>query len=366
MKRSYVIALVIAVAAAGWVASGELSLSETTAPEAASPPTGAVPSEPPQRAVPAVRVVRLAAEPMVQRLTLYGRTEAARKVELRTEIRGRVEEVLAKRGAPVAEGEVILRLAVEDRQHVLEQARAFLAQRRIEYEAARTLTERGFNPEIRLAEARANLDAAEVAVRQAELDLQRLTIRAPFAGILETRPAELGDYLEVGDVVGTVVDLDPVKVVGHVSERNVAALQLGARGQARLIGGEEVEGEITYIAATADPATRTYRVEMTVPNPERRIPEGMTAELIIPVTQQLAHQISPAVLTLADDGTVGVKLIGPDNRVRFAPVQILGPAPRGVWLDGLPGQADIIVVGQEYVTPEQVVAPSYVQPGDLS
>lgn len=355
MKISYVIALVIAAATALWVLSGQVELTAATAPEA---PAGQAEADAPgEAAVPTVRVARLQAEPMVNDVVLSGHTSAARRVEIRAETSGRVAEVAVARGQPVEAGTVVVRLATENREANLAQARALLAQRRLEYDAASQLGQRGFQSDVRVAEAKAQLEAAQAELARTELELTRTAIRAPFDGVLDERPVELGDYLNDGDVVGTVVDLDPIRIVGFVTERDVALVERGGVGQARMIDGTEAEGRITYVSATADPATRTFRIELELANPGNRIPEGLTAQLRIPVAQRMAHQVSPAVLTLADDGTIGVKLVDGDDVVRFQPVRILKDTPTGMWLAGLPEEATLITVGQEFVVPGQKVRP---------
>lgn len=357
MKFSYVIALVIAAAAALWVLSGQVGLTAATAPDT---PAGQAEAGPPEReeAVPAVRVARLQARPMVDDIVLSGHTSASRRVEIKAETSGRVAEVPIARGQPVETGTVIVRLAADDRESGLARARALRAQRRLEYDGAAQLGQRGFQSEVRVAEARAQFEAAEAEVARAETELARITIRAPFEGVLDTRPVELGDYLGDGDAVGTVVDLDPIRVVGFVSERDLAQVERGGIGHARLIDGTEAEGRIAYVSATADPGTRTFRIELEVANPGNRIPEGLTTQLRIPVARRMAHHVSPAVLTLADDGAIGVKLVDEQNIVRFQPVRILKDTADGIWLGGgLPEEATFITVGQEFVVPGQKVRP---------
>src|SRR3546814_6168800 len=107
-------------------------------------------------------------------------------------------------------------------------------------------------------------------------------IRAPFDGIVDLRLVELGDFVDRGDTNARLVDLDPMLIVTQVNERDVQSLTVGAPGKARLIGGLTVEGRIRHISSVADEATRTFRVELEVPNPDRRIAnrsEEHTSEL---------------------------------------------------------------------------------------
>jgi len=356
LNRPVISALIIAAGASAWILSGQLDVGAAVSTDAPATAKGlAKRAEAPS---PAVRVRHFIAQAMVDEVVINGRTEAFRTIDLRAEIRGPVEQVLAERGLPVKAGDPILRIAVNDRQAALAEATAKLAQRQIEYEAARQLGQKGFQSDIKVAETRAALDAARAAAIKAELDVSKTTISAPFGGILAEREAEIGSYLEAGNKAATLVDLDPIRLVGQVSERDIANVRVGAGGSARLLSGEEVEGRITYVAPSANPVTRTFRVEMTVPNHNLQIKDGLTARIRLPGKPRLAHLVPPSVLTLADNGQVGMKLVDEADHVRFHPVRTLGETAGGIWLDGLPERIRVIVVGQEFVTEAQAVRPA--------
>jgi len=351
IKTSYVIAGGIAVAAIAWVLSGQLS-AEKPAPAATA--QGASAAETP---LPRVRVRQQTAEPRVVEVILRGQTVANRQAALRAETRGKVVEVLAEKGAAVKAGDVIARLADDDREARLSMAKALLDQRQIEYDNAERLSKKGYRPETDVAETRAKLEEAKAAVASMEIDIGYTTIRAPFEGVVEARPVEIGDFVNVGDAIATIVDLDPVLVVGQAAERDIGKIKVGMPGSARLITNATVGGKIRFVASTADPQTRTFRIELEVPNPQRSIVQGVSSELHLPVADLPAHRVSPAILTLAENGDVGVKIIGDGNVVEFHPVTIVADGPDGVWLAGLPPTATFITVGQDFVTAGQKVEP---------
>jgi multidrug efflux system membrane fusion protein len=128
-------------------------------------------------------------------------------------------------------------------------------------------------------------------------------------------------------------------------------------GTARLVTGESVAGKVRFVGSSADAKTRTFRVELEVPNPGRSIVQGASAELHLPVADLPAHRVSPAILTLAENGDVGVKTVGPGNTVEFHAVTIVATEADGVWLAGLPPSVTFITVGQDFVTAGQKVEP---------
>lgn len=352
IKKSYLAALAITTGATLWMLSGQIAPADR-------PATGPVAAPAPQApaALPAVRVRESLATAMTAHINVTGRTEAMRRVELRSEIAAPVQDIVLRKGAAVKAGTVMARLAENDRRVRLAEARARVRQREIEFKAAEQLAQKGFNSQVRLAQTRADLDAARAEVRRAEIDLANVEIKAPFDGIIADQAVEIGDYVAVGAMTFTIVELDPLKLVAYITEKQIANVRAGMAVDGRLLNGEMVSGTVSYIAPAADPATRTFRIEATIPNPDSRLAEGMTATLHIPVTAASAHRISPSSLTLDDTGRVGVKLVDADNRVVFMPVLIVSDEPDHMWVAGLPAQIRLISIGQDYVRAGQEVQP---------
>jgi multidrug efflux system membrane fusion protein len=206
---------------------------------------------------------------------------------------------------------------------------------------------------------RAAIAGAEAAVASAERELSKLRIAAPFAGILETDAAEIGSLLQPGGACATVIQLDPIKLVGFVPEIDVAKIEPGARAGARLASGETILGNVTFIARSADPMTRTFRVEVEVANTDLAIRDGQTVEIMVAAEGRPAHLLPQSSLTLDDDGRIGVRLLGEGNVAQFAPVEILRDTIEGVWVSGLADAVNVITIGQEYVVDGVTVDPTF-------
>lgn len=352
MKRSYIIAGLLALAAAGWVVSGRLGDGDQ--PKIGrKPPADLSAAE----AVATVRVREQHAELRAAQVILRGRTEATRKVDVKAETHGRIVELAVNKGERVEKGDPLARLAAEERPARLAEAKALREQRRIEYEASRRLSQKGYRAETQLAAAKAALEAASAELARAEVEVRNTGIQAPFDGVVVDRMAEMGDFIDKGDPIARILDLDPVLAVAQISERDVGRVAVGGPARVALIDGAEIDGTIRFIAAEADPTTRTFRIEVELANPTSAIADGVTAELHLRLGTVSAHRVSPAILTLTDAGVVGVKTLGPGNQVRFHPVRIIGDGPDGVWLSGLPERVTLITVGQEFVADGQSVRP---------
>ncbi|MEY8801053.1 efflux RND transporter periplasmic adaptor subunit [Leisingera sp. XS_AS12] len=290
---------------------------------------------------------------------LRGQTQAIRQVEVRAETTSTVISEPLRKGAAVKKGDLLCELDPGTRPATLLQAQAQLKEARINLTAASKLSEGGYASETRLAAAEAAERTAQAAVAAAEREIANLKITAPFDGLLESDTAELGSLLQPGSLCGTVIQLDTIKLVGYVPEAEVNKVTLGASAGAKLATGQQVQGKVTFLSRSADPQTRTFEVEITVPNPDLSIRDGQTADIAISSAGSLAHKLPQSALTLNNEGRLGVRVVGEDSTVEFFPVELLRDEADGVWLGGLPAEADIIVVGQDFVTEGVPVAATY-------
>jgi len=313
-----------------------------------------------------VRANRISPQVYTSTVRVRGRTEAYRLVEVRAEQAGRIVSNPIARGARVNEGDVLCEIAVDTRQADLEEAIARREQADFEYEAALDLQRRDLQSDVAVAQYRAALESARAAVARAELALEKIRIVAPFDGIVETRTVEIGDLLNVGTVCASVLDDDPMLLVGLVPEQDVGRIEIGAEVSAELISGEIITGQVIYLARSADPSARSYRIEVEVDPGQLAVRSGITTEMQVNASRISAHLIPPSALTLDDAGLLGVKTIDRRNIVEFRNVEIVGDNTSllnpGVWVTGLEGEVNLITVGQEIVFPGQTVTTDLARP----
>ena len=349
-----------------------------------------------------VVVEKLIAQNIDSAVVLRGQTAAARQVDVRAETSAIVISPPLRKGAQIETGQIMCQLDEGTRGSALAQARAQLAEAesrvpeaearvqeakarldeaKINQNASSRLKEDGFASTTRVASsdaavataeagvssaqsglraARSGIEAAQAAVAGAQKELERLVIKAPFNGLLESDTAELGSLLQPGALCGTIIQLDPIKLVGFVPETDVNHVQVGAMAGARLAaGGGDVQGRVIFLSRSADPQTRTFLTEIEVPNPDLKIRDGQTAEILISSDGANAHLVPQSALTLNDEGTLGMRLVDKDNIVDFVEVQIVRDTAKGIWVTGLPAEANVIVVGQEYVVKGVQVLPTW-------
>jgi membrane fusion protein, multidrug efflux system len=331
-----------------------LALWLLTGREAAPPAETAKPRE---RAPMRVAVSVATAQPVEQTLTLQGSLEPGTVTLIRAEIAGLVEALAVERGAPVKKGQLIARLAIDDREARLRRAEATLAQARRQLTAFQKLAKEGFMPVQKVDAARAELRAAEAEFKTARLELDRTAIRTTVSGILNERRIEQGEWVAVGEPIAEIVQNDPIKAVVQVPQRHVKRVRPGGEGHVRIPGAAPRTGRITFVDAVANAATRTFRVEIELPNPAGELPSGVSVQVEIPTATVLAHKISPALLRLSDAGTVGVMTVDERDIARFHAVEVVRSDADGMWVTGIPERARLITAGQHFAREGEPVLP---------
>ncbi len=309
--------------------------------------------------IPSVIVRRVQAEPHYVKISLKGRTEPDRTVIVRSETAGIVKDAPVQEGQSVKSGRLLCGLNIDSRAARIAEAEAAVASARLEHESATTLAAKGWTTSNRAAATKALLDQAEAALAAARVEIDKTRIRAPFAGVFETRMAEIGDFLAPGAACGEIVDLDPILVVVNASEQQHRHLALDGPVTVTFSDGSKRDGQIRYIARSASNQTRTFRVEIAVPNRDLAVSAGVTASVTFQLGQaSAASLLSPASLVLHDDGRVGVRYVDAENIVRFAPVEIIDDSDTGVWVTGLPAEVDLLATGQDYLRDGVEVTPA--------
>jgi multidrug efflux system membrane fusion protein len=346
-------AIAVLVATAAWMATGEFSSvgsamdSEETATE-----------RPEAQAERTPRVVAVVEPPRTvhaRAIRISGRTEADKRAMLATRIAGIVEELPVEQGDAVEAGELIMRLEAEGKASAVTTARQLLAQRQTELEAAERLVESGNLPRLQLDNARSGYASAQSQLEAAEAELARIEVRAPFPGIIDRVRTEVGSSVSQGAEIATLLGLDPIMAVGEVSERDVGFVERGQSASVKLVDDRVVEGKIRHVSRDASAQTRTFRVEVAIPNPDGTIPAGMTAEITLKARPVEAVRLPRSVITLSSRGDLGIRGVDEAGKVVFHPIDLVDDTSEGLYLAGIPDSVRIIVAGQELVSEGETV-----------
>ncbi|AVX05025.1 efflux RND transporter periplasmic adaptor subunit [Maritalea myrionectae] len=302
----------------------------------------------------AVRTRTFTIQPLPLEVTLRGNTAAKATLSIRAETTGILESRHVDKGDVVKAGDLLCSIDAGTRQARLAQAEASYEQAKADFETNKKLREKEFAPTNSAAAYESSLKAAKAQLDEAKAELARTEIYAEAGGIVQEPMAQPGDMLSAGGPCVTLVQMDPLIFVGDVAESNIDAVRIGLPVTVKTITGRVIEGKVAYISPTANTATRAFPVEVELPNPNHSVRAGLTAEASAVLGTVPAHLIPQSVLTLDNDGTLGVRAVK-DGEVSFHPIEIVQDSQQGIWVTGLPESINIITVGQEYVVAGQQV-----------
>lgn len=340
MNRSKQIALGLLILACFWILTGSVQSSHPVGEVVQNAENGY------EGVLVQARISR--AQTIQKTLSLAGYVEPSRTVTLKAETAGKVVGIPTSRSQRVKTDELIIQLAMNDRKARLKQAEAELRQRKSDWLANVKLQQKGLRAKTNVLSHETLVAESEASLAQIKEDISNTQIKAPFAGVLDQRPLELGDFVDRGDSVAVLVDDSQVRISVQVSQHYLSAIRPGQRVTARLVTGETLTGNVAYIAHLADKETRSFRVEIQAPNPELKPWLGLSARVEIPTNSYQAHLITPALLNLDYQGELYVKALDDYNRVTVFPVSIIRHETNGFWVSGLPESVSLMTHGQGF------------------
>ncbi len=353
MRKSYLWAVGIAGVLSLWMASPYIMSVVSGAPHEEAGETAGVTGAEGAAAAPEklfrVRTRVMKAQVYMAAVTAQGATEASSNVEARSRTTGIVLNTPVKQGQSVKKGDLLCEIDLGSWEADMLRAEADAVSAGRDLAATEKLARQRYATEAQLMSLRARKEAADATIAALKLTRQYKEIKAPADGVLILKPAESGTLLQPGELCATVAALDPLLIVVQVGERFIPYLIEGYPATAHLATGEDVRGTVRFIAKSSDVATRTFRVELEVPNPGGKLRQGVSAELRAEMPPVPAHKLPGSVMSLNDAGQFGVRIVKDDKTTEFVPVTVIEQAADGMWVTGLPATATVVTVGQDFV-----------------
>ena len=299
-----------------------------------------------------VQIIESNAQEKVVYLSLMGEVEAFRSVNIIPEVSGKVLDVLVKDGDYIKGGDILVQIEKYEKIEQLNQAKALLKQRELEYKASQSLNEHGYRSEINDTLSFTALESARADVKRAQISLDSTDIKAPFSGFVDKINVQVGQLIlpNAGLPIVQVVDFDKIRIISYVPEKYLNKLKLGDTCKILLTEGREIDVPIVFISKIINRNTRTYRIEMMLNNDNLKIlTQGAMYSVKVPIGRYRAHRVSSSVLDLEDDGNLGIKVVV-DNKVKFIPVEVVDYEYNGdVWITNAPDTIKLITLGHQYV-----------------
>jgi multidrug efflux system membrane fusion protein len=303
-------------------------------------------------------------------LRTSGASKASKKINLLSETSGEIYQIHHKKGRTININEPVATIQLEDRSQSLKQVRAAYELAKHSLNITRQLAKENFRSDINLKTAKVDYETAATNLAKIEKEIKNTVISAPFKGVLGDVLLEEGSVVTPGTPVATLLNLDPILIQLYISEKDYGRVSLNSSAKVRFSNDEKLSGNITFISSIADQNTHMFLVEVSMENPNFKIPEGVTAQVDIPTIDQKVHKINPSVLSLDPDGNTVVKVINADSKVESYSVKLAQSVGDSIWVTGLPDEAIIIDYGSSFVnagekvqweSSEKLKAPDHAQ-----
>ena len=407
MKKSILIATFILLLVVGWIGSGQFSnnvvaqdeeTQEVSKTETAYSENSA--NNESEEFTFSVETKIFTSSLIDQSIELQGQTIHNKKIDVKSETSGKINSIVFSRGDNVSENSEMITISLEDRKEKLLSAEKDLERLskeiilneknrdnllrqnverielyEIEYASAKQLIDKGLSSKSKLSLASFNLANAKAdredikikfestlasleaqitnvksVLKNIKLDINKTSIKAPFDGIISEKMVEETEFISVGTPLFSIIDLDPIKIEGYLSEFDVNKVSVGTKAFIEDSNGIKKSGIISFISPSAETSTRTFEITIEADNKDLSYKSGITTKIVIKGSELKAHKIPPSILTLLDDGTVGVKAVDNENIVIFYPTKTIKDTLDGMWVSGLPEKVNLIVSGQEYIS----------------
>ena len=317
-----------------------------SAPQAAGPPPVNVELAP---------VVQTAIRDTVD---LVGQLEAEESVVLKAETSGVVAIVSFEDGDRVRAGQVLLQLRDGEERARLHEAAAQLTLAEDEYARTKALAEKKTVSAAELDRATANAEAARARRDLAQVELDRMTIRAPFDGSLGAREVSPGDRVSKTTALVRIDAVDRLRLMFTVPELAITAMRAGSPVAISVAAfpGERFAGQVYFIAPTLDAASRRLPLKAWVSNDDHRLRPGMFANIGLEVARRDDALVIPESALAYDADGAFVWRIGAGDTAQRVPVKIgIREAGRVEVTDGLAAGDRIVSAGTHKVAPGAVV-----------
>ncbi|HUH11608.1 MAG TPA: efflux RND transporter periplasmic adaptor subunit [Longimicrobiales bacterium] len=289
-------------------------------------------------------------------LGVTGVVRANRDVVVSAEESGRITRVLVEKGAALRAGQPLLRIDDEVLRTQLDQARAVAELARETHERRKRLWEEDrVGSELAYLQSRYEAEQAAANLATLRARLERTTVRAPIDGILEERRVEVGTMVAPGTPVVRIVDVTPVKVSGGVPERFAAEVSTGREVEIVLdaLGERIVRGTISFVGSTVSEQSRTFPIEVEVPNAGGLIKPEMVANIRLPLREVRDALVVPQqALVRSESGFMAYVVVERDGAEVAERRNVVVGATQGneaLITAGLEAGDRVVVVGQQKV-----------------
>jgi multidrug efflux system membrane fusion protein len=343
-------AFLVLIGAGLWVGTGEFAfVGSAELKQDENAPVAAVEEQPAEVSLRTVAAIVPDFKDHAREIRVSGNTGPDQQTVIAARSSGIIASLDIKEGEMIEAGKVVMSLEGPELSAAITNAETLLAQTMRNAEVTEKLYKSGNTSETKLISDRASVASAKAGLSQAKAAADRLNLEVPFTGFVDQVNVAKGEWVTAGTPIAKILSTDPIVVQADISELDIGYLKVGNKAEVRLVNGKVLEGTVRFVSLDASARTRTYRVEVALPNPDRSIPSGMTAEVSLYAAPVRAVVVPRSIITLSDAGDLGLRVVDENDIAGFAAVELIDDTPAGLVLAGVPDGSRIVVAGQDLV-----------------
>ena len=258
------------------------------------PAPSSSPTQPGKRVMPVI-IAAATSETVLQRVPAVGSLRANESVVLRAELPGLIKRIQFIEGAEVAAGDLLIELNPEEHLALVEQTSASAELAQLSFDRAQGLREDSMISQQGFDEAQARLKESRATLRRHRSLLTKTRLLAPFSGTIGLRQVSPGAYIQPGQDLVNLEDIDPIKIEFKLSERYAAAIAIGQQIELKVdaLPDQLFNGVVYAIDPQLDSRTRTFTLRARADNSNHKLRPGMFARLNLVVNRRTQAVVVP-------------------------------------------------------------------------
>jgi len=295
-----------------------------------------------------VKTVTLKPRPFAEYLNLTGTVKARNQIKIMIEESGILKKILKDKGQTVQAGDTLAILENEVLRASYKQAHAALKQAQIDFQSKKVLYAQKAISEIEYLSSKYALERAQAVLDLARARHKKLFITAPIPGFVNARYYDKGAFAIPATPIFDLIDNQTVKIEAGVAERFLSDISIGIPVKITFDAYPDmaIESTVKFVSQSIDPLTRTFKIEIEIPNPQRKLAPEMIANL-----QLLRHKYENRIVIPLDVLIESEKgryvFVDSSGVARKVPVQLVSIYRDSVLVDGLKPNQNLVIVGHQ-------------------
>jgi membrane fusion protein (multidrug efflux system) len=299
-----------------------------------------------------VQVMELKPRPFSEYLQITGTLEARNRIKIMAEEAGNLQKIVRDKGSVVRAGDTLAIIENKIIRASYNEAKATLNQAELDYSTKNVLYSKKAISENEYLAAKYGLERAKASYELNKARYSKLYITAPLGGYVNDRMNDLGAYVLPATPMFDFIDNATMKIIAGVAERFISDIRIGTPAIITFDAFPDttIESTVVYVNKSIDEESRTFQIEIKIPNPERKLAPQMIANIRLLRRSYENQIVIPLDAVIESEEGRYVFVVSPEETARKMPLELLAIYEDSVLVQGLEAEEDLIIVGQQELT----------------